>query len=170
MRYIVGTPIAAPPGQLALLRYGGAAMDNLNFGSAQTGDVKAGDIAGDDINKEFNYVYNVTTSLEVVTRMLREDFQRFEARIEALEIVERQHANEKQALTKLIINLANESKTVSDVHGLLNRQIIAETAERSQRRRYLDSMLTALIVLTVIGILINLFRVFRRPAGGAAIT
>jgi cobalamin biosynthesis Mg chelatase CobN len=170
MRYIVVTPIAAPPGQLALLRYGGAALDNLNFGSAQTGDVKAGDIAGDDIVKTINYIYNVANSLDQVTRMLREDFQRFEVRIETLETVERQHSSERQAMTRLITLLATESHTVSDVQNLLEKQIESETAERGQRRRYLDTMLSALIILAFINLGFHIFRVFRRPAGGAAIT
>jgi hypothetical protein len=150
--------------------WGAVTVENstvVGFGSAQTGDVRTGDVAGDDINKVVNYVYNVTTSLEQVTHMLREDFQRFEIRIETLETVERQHASERQALTRLITMLATESKTVADVQDLLERQISAESVERGQRRRYLDSMLALLIILTMIGIGVNLYRVLRRPAGGA---
>jgi ABC-type transporter Mla subunit MlaD len=141
----------------------GRHLDNLSFGSSQTGDVSAGDIASGDVIKTVAHVYNVTTSLEQVTTMLREDLQQFESRLNTLEIVERQHASERQSLTRLITFLATESKTVSDVQRLLEKQINSESAERSQRRHYLDSMLLLLVILTVINMSLHIYRVFRRP-------
>lgn len=142
-------------------------MDNLNLKGSQTGDVKAGDIAGHDINQVVTHIYNVTTSLEQVTTMLREDMQTVENRLSTLELVERQHANERQAMTRLITMLATESRTVSDVQKLLKTQIVSEADERAQRRRYLDTMLTSLIILAGINLAMHIYRVLR-PSGRRA--
>jgi hypothetical protein len=143
-------------------------LSNLNLGSAQTGDIDVGDIAGNDINRVVAHVYNVTTSLEQVTTILREDMQQIDSRLGTLETVERQHANERAAMTRLITMLATESKTVADVQDLLERQIKSESSDRNHRRRYLDNMLTIVIVLATVNLAFHIWRVFRRPTGGTA--
>jgi ABC-type transporter Mla subunit MlaD len=140
----------------------------VSFGDeSNIGDVKTGDVAGSDIHKVINHVYNVTTSLEQVTKILTEDVQQLDSRLSAVEVVERHHANERAAMTRLIIMLSTESKTVSDVQSLLEKQIHSETEERAQRRKYLDTMLTTLVILSVVNVVFHIFnRVFRRS--GAA--
>ena len=142
-------------------------MDNINLDSAQTGDVKTGDIAGNDIFTTVNHVYNVTTALEQVTRILSEDVSSLESRLSTLEVVERHHANERAALTRTIIMLSSESATVKDLQKMLESQMSAESEERTQRRRHLDNMLILLIILTVISIVINIYQALRRSGRAA---
>jgi hypothetical protein len=158
-----------PKGQVVLLYPGGGKLDNpqqpstqIGLNDAQIGDFTAGDIAGSDITKVISHVYNVTTSLEQVTTILREDIQLIEARINTLETVERQHTSERSALTRLITMLATESKTVSDIQDLLAHQIEGDKDERVQRRHYLDTMLTSLVVLSFINLGFHIYRVIRR--------
>jgi hypothetical protein len=159
-------PLAAPTRASGIVRLRGRQVENINLRGAQTGDVKANDIAGNDINA-INYVYNVTTSLEQVTKILSEDIQQIESRLSTVETVERQHATERAALTRLITMLATESKTVSDVQNLLERQIKSDSTDRDHRRRYLDVMLSALVILAIANLMIHLYRVFRRSGRAA---
>jgi septal ring factor EnvC (AmiA/AmiB activator) len=129
--------------------------------SAQIGDLTQHDVAQN--------IYNISQSIDQVTNLLNDRLEGIDERLKSLERLEAQHGNERQAMTRLIITLANEANTVTDVHDLLERQIDGDRAERGQRRRYLDMMLSALIVLSVINVGIHVYRVFRRPAGGAAI-
>jgi hypothetical protein len=140
-------------------------MDNpgVSFGGEQMGDMDAGGVAGGNLT-------NIRVSSDQAISLLSADVQAVLERLERLERVEMQHISERQALTRMLTQLATESRTVSDVHDLLLHQIDGNTADRSQRRRYLDTMLSALIVLSVINVAIHIYRVFRRPAGGAAIT
>lgn len=124
-----------------------------DFRGSNVGDLTQGNVA--------ETIYNVTTSLEQVTTILREDYERLQAQVDALEIIERQHTTERQALTRLITMLATESRTVKDVQDLLTRQIDSESEERAQRRKYLDTMLTALVVLAVVNVAITIIRVLR---------
>jgi hypothetical protein len=142
-------------------------VDNIHFDGAQVGDLRTGDIAGSDINNVVTHVVNVATSLEQVTTILREDIQMIESRISTLEIVERQHASERSAMTRLITMLATESKTVSDIQDLLMHQIEGDKDERVQRRRYLDTMMTSLLVLAFINLGFHIYRVLRRSGRAA---
>jgi hypothetical protein len=56
---------------------------------------------------------------------------------------------------------------VSDVQELLERQIEGDRAERAQRRRYLDTMLSALVGLALVNFAFNLIRVLRRSGRAA---
>lgn len=135
-----------------------ASSKNVDFGSAQVGDTEIGDVAGANIIKTVNHIYNMTTALEQVTRMLSDDVQSIESRLSAIEVIERQHSNERASLTRLITMLATESKTITDVQNLLERQISSEAEERAQRRRYLDLMLSTLIALAIANFLFNVVR------------
>jgi hypothetical protein len=135
-------------------------VDNPDFTGSQLGDLSAGNIAGT--------IYNVSS--EQAIRMLANDLQATDGRVAALERAEAHHSNERGAMTRLITMLASEAHTVSEVQGLLERQITSEAEERGQRRRYLDTMLTTLVALSVVNVLFHIYnRVLRRPAGGEAI-
>jgi hypothetical protein len=126
----------------------------LNLGSSQLGDMKAGDIA--------QTIYNISS--EQAIQLMAANLDALHERIQVLERAEASHNNERQAMTRLITMLASESRTVSDVQALLEQQIASEAAERQQRRRYLDMMLTSLIVLAGINLGMHIMsRVFRRP-------
>lgn len=130
-----------------------------DFRQANVGDLNQGDVAQN--------IINITTSLEQVTQMLRDDVARLSARVDVLEVVERQHTTERAALTRLITQLATESHTVKDIQELLARQIDAEADDRQQRRQHLDMMLRALIALSVLNVALAIIRVLRgsgRPA------
>jgi hypothetical protein len=129
--------------------------DSVSFGGAQMGDVDAGGVAGNNLT-------NIRVSSEQAINLLADDVRTVVARLELLERSDAQHSNERQAVTRLLTMLATESRTVSDVHELLERQIAGDAAERGQRRRYLDTMLTALIVISLVNVGIHIFRVFRR--------
>jgi hypothetical protein len=132
--------------------------DGLNLGGAQLGEMSAGDIA--------QTIYNVSS--EQAIRMLADEVAALTGRLQVLERAELQHTNERQAMTRLITMLASESRTVSDVLELIQGQIASEGAEREQRRRYLDTMLTSLVVLAFINLGMHIMsRVFRRPRRAA---
>ncbi len=133
-------------------------QSGLNLGSAQLGDMSAGDIA--------QTIYNISS--EQAIKLIAADLEALHQRIQVLERAETSHTNERQAMTRLITMLASESRTVSDVQALLEQQIASEGAEREQRRRYLDAMLTSLVVLAFINLGMHIFsRVFRRPGRAA---
>jgi hypothetical protein len=132
----------------------------ISFGGAQLGDMSAGGVAGGNLT-------NIRVSSEQAITLIAADVQALTARLELLERIEGQHTNERQAMTRLITMLAAESRTVSDVQALLERQIDSEAAERSQRRRYLDTMLSALIVLAFLNLGLHIYRVFRRSGRAA---
>jgi ABC-type transporter Mla subunit MlaD len=134
-------------------------MDAANFGGAQLGDVSQGDVA--------QTITNITNNLGDVITILRNDLVNLEGRVDTLEKAERQHTTERQAMTRLITMLASESRTVSDVQELLERQIEGDRAERAQRRRYLDTMLSALVGLALVNFAFNLIRVLRRSGRAA---
>lgn len=117
------------------------------------GDVTQGDVAQN--------IINITSSLSEVTQMLREDVNRLSARVDILEVVERQHTTERAALTRLITQLATESHTVKDVQELLSRKITADEDERIHRRHHLDMVLYALIALSVLNVVLAIIRVLR---------
>jgi hypothetical protein len=131
---------------------------NLNLDGAQLGDFSAGDVA--------KTIYNITAGLNEVTKLLQNDVDRLHLRVDAIERVEQQHAQERQSMTRLIMMLGSESHTVADVHKLLKQQIDGDAIERGQRRFYLDAMLSILIALATLDFFLNIYRVLRRPAGG----
>jgi hypothetical protein len=124
-----------------------------NFGGAQLGDFSQGDVA--------RTIYNITTGLESVTRILQLDVDRLHQRADALERSEAYEINQRQAMTRLITMLGSESHTVADVHKLLERQINSEGIERIARQRWLNSVLSSLIALAVINVMLNIYRVLR---------
>jgi hypothetical protein len=129
-----------------------------DFTGAQLGDMNQRDVA--------RTIYNITTGLESVTRILQLDVDRLHQRADALERTEAYEINQRQAMTRLITMLGSESHTVSDVHKLLERQINGDHIERIARQRWLNSVLSSLIVLTVANVLLNIYRVLR--GSGAA--
>jgi chromosome segregation ATPase len=131
----------------------------LNLGSSQMGEFTSRDVA--------QTITNITTDLGEVMTYLRRDLEVLEGRVATLEQEGRQHNSERQALTRLLTMLATEARTVGDVHQLLERQIDGEREERSQRRRYLDTMLTSLVALAFINLGFHLFRVLRRSGRAA---
>lgn len=132
----------------------------VSFGGAQLGDVDTGGIAGG------NYT-SIRVSSEQAISLLAGDVQALTERLATLERIDTQHANERAAMTRLITMLATESRTVGDVQDLLERQISAESAERGQRRRYLDTMLTGLLILAFINLGFHIYRVLRRSGRAA---
>lgn len=130
-----------------------------DFSGSQIGDFTQRDIA--------QTITNVTNNLGDVMTLLRNDLETIEGRVNTLEQEGRQHNSERQALTRLLTMLATESRTVGDVHQLLERQIEGERAERSQRRRYLDMMLSSLIALVAVNLIITIYRVLRRSGRAA---
>jgi hypothetical protein len=139
---------------------------NTTQSAADLSGSNVGDLSQRDVA---NTIYNITASLGEATKLLQNDVDRLHLRVDVIERLEAQHSNERQALTRLITQLATESKTVSDVHDLLTHQIEGDAAERGYRRRYLDTMLSGLVALAVINVGFSIYRVLRRPAGGAAI-
>jgi type VI protein secretion system component VasF len=124
-----------------------------------------GDLSQRDVAQT---ITNVTNNLGEAVSVLRADLEVIEGRIATLEQEGRQHSSERQALTRLLTMLATESRTVGDVHQLLERQLDGEHAERDQRRRYLDTMLTALVALAVLNTLFHIFQWVLRRSGRAA--
>jgi hypothetical protein len=139
---------------------GGKVDEPVSFGGAQIGDMDAGGVAGGNLT-------NIRVSSDQAISLLSADVQAVLERLERLERVEMQHISERQALTRMLTQLATESRTVSDVHDLLLNQIDGNTADRAQRRRYLDSMLSALIVISMVNVGFHIFRVFRRSGRAA---
>jgi hypothetical protein len=124
-----------------------------DFTGAQLGDMNQRDVA--------RTIYNITTGLESVTRILQLDVDRLHQRADALERTEAYEINQRQAMTRLITMLGSESHTVGDVHKLLERQINGDHLERIARQRWLNSVLSSLIALSVINVLLNIYRVLR---------
>jgi exonuclease VII large subunit len=124
--------------------------------------MKLGDVSAGNLTK-------IHVSSDQAIQMINADVQAVIERLAILERTEVQHIQERQALTRLITQLATEAKTVGDVHDLLMHQLASDAANRRQRQRYLDTMLTSLIVLAFLNLFFHLFRVLRRPAGGEAI-
>jgi hypothetical protein len=133
----------------------------LSFGESQMGDVTSGDSAAGSFTK-------INVSSDQAINLLSNNVAALTERLEVLERAEVAHANERQAMTRLIINLANESSTVTEVQHLLERQMVNEAAERDQRRRYLDTMLTSLIVLAFINLGMHILSRVRRLSGRKA--
>lgn len=134
-----------------------------DLSSAQIGDLTHGDTAGGNI-------YHITASIDALVEALQANLERTEARVARLEEIEAQHAQERQALTRALMLLANESTSVKSVQRLLNEQITAERADRDHRRRYLDRVLYALIALNAASIGPRVLRALHpapnvRPAG-----
>lgn len=125
----------------------------VDLGSSQLGDLNTGDVA--------QTIYKISMSLEQSFALLKEDIARLNERINILEVVERQHNTERASLTRLITQLAVESRSVKDVHDLLTRQIDSESDDRNARRHYLDMMLSFLVILAVGNLVFAIIRVFR---------
>jgi hypothetical protein len=126
---------------------------NNDYGGAQLGDLTQRDAA--------QTIYNITASLGEATKLLQNDIDRLHLRVDAIERIEQQHANERAAMTRLVTMLGTESRTVGDVHQLLRQQINSEGIERLARQRWLNRVLSALITLAVINVLLNIYRVLR---------
>jgi hypothetical protein len=124
-----------------------------DYDGAQLGDFTQRDAA--------KTIYNITASLGEATKLLQNDIDRLHIRVDAIERIEQQHANERQSMTRLITLLGTESRTVGDVHQLLRQQINSEGIERLARQRWLNSVLSSLIALAVVNVLLNIYRVLR---------
>ena len=142
---------------MGICHCGGRQMSD--FRGSQLGDLTQGNVA--------ETIYNVTTSLEQSFTLLKDEIARLNERINLLEVIERQHNTERASLTRLITQLAVESRSVKDVHDLLTRQIDADGEDRNARRHYLDMMLLFLVILAVVNLVFAIIRVFR-GAGRAA--
>lgn len=118
------------------------------------GDVTNRDAAGRDI-------YNIVASVDALAEVLHANLERIDARVMALERAEIQHANERQALTRALMVMANESTSVRAVQRQLDEQLISERSERGRRRRQLDGILMALVAVNAAGIVV---RLIRRPS------
>jgi hypothetical protein len=141
------------------VRFGGRQLATNNLENTQIAELTQRDVAQN--------IYNISQSIDQVTRLLSERLDGIDERLKSLERLEAQHGNERQAMTRLVITLANEAHTVTDVQDLLERQIDGERTERGQRRRYLDSMLTALIVLSLVNVGIHVYRAYRGASPAA---
>lgn len=126
---------------------------------SQLGDLNQGDIAGGNI-------YNISASIDALVEMLHSNLERVNLRVSRLEEIELQHAQERQALTRALMMLANESTSVKVVQRQLEEQIASEQKERASRRRYLDRVLYGLIAVHAISIGLRLGR--RHPQPDAA--
>jgi hypothetical protein len=124
-----------------------------DFSGAQLGDLTQRDAA--------QTIYNITASLGEATKLLQNDIDRLHLRVDAIERIEQQHAQERQSMTRVITMLGTESHTVGDVHKLLERQINGDHLERLARQRWLNSVLSSLIALAVVNVLLNIYRVLR---------
>ena len=124
-----------------------------DFRGSNLGDLTQGNVA--------ETIFNVTTSLEQSFTLLKDEISRLNERINVLEVVERQHNAERGSMTRLITQLAVESRSVKDVHDLLTRQINSESDDRNARRHYLDMMLSFLVILAVVNLVLAIIRVLR---------
>lgn len=125
--------------------------------AGQMGDMSVGDIAQN--------IYNLSSDQAV--KMLAEMLQAVSDRTGVLERAEAQHSDERQAMTRLITMLASESRTVSEVQDLLERQLEADRAERDERRRFLDLVLLTLLALSSLNLAFHIYHRVLRRSGAA---
>jgi DNA repair exonuclease SbcCD ATPase subunit len=122
-----------------------------DFSGGQLGELNQGDTAGGNI-------YHISASIDALIELLQNNLEQTNQRVQRLEEIESLHAQERQSLTRALMMLANESTSVRDVQRQLDEQIASERHERTDRRRYLDRVLYALIALNAAGIGIRLLR------------
>jgi hypothetical protein len=60
--------------------------------------------------------------------------------------------------------MANESRSVRDVQTLLDKKLIADDIDRSARRRFLDRLLFAILVINLSDLIIRVLRGSGRAA------
>ena len=130
-------------------------MASLDMGGAQLGDFAPRDVA-----QTINHIY---AQLGDVLRLIENDVAAHEKRLEVLEGWQSRYTDEKKALTGLLIGARNEARTISDVHNLLKEQMDSERGERLERRRHLDTTLRIVLGLVACNLLLNIYRVVRRP-------
>lgn len=130
-------------------------MSSVDLSNTQMGDFNPRDVA-----QTINHIY---AQLGDVLRLIENDVAAHEKRLDVLEGWQSRYTEEKKALTGLLIGARNEARTISDVHNLLKEQIDAERNERTDRRKHLDTTLRAVLAVAACNLLLNIYRVIRRP-------
>jgi hypothetical protein len=128
-----------------------------DFSSSQLGDAAFGDTAGGNI-------YKITASLDAMVELLQANIEKTELRVTALEDIARQFALERGSLMRSVTMLANESRSVRDIQEMLEKKLSSDNKDRDDRRKFLDRMLFALLIINLADIIVRVLRGSGRAA------
>jgi hypothetical protein len=128
-----------------------------DLSNSQMGDPSFGDSAAGSI-------YHITASIDAMSELLQGNLEQTNARVTVLEDIARQFALERGSLMRSVTMMANESRSVRDVQTLLDKKLIADDIDRSARRRFLDRLLFAILVINLSDLIIRVLRGSGRAA------
>jgi len=130
-------------------------MSSVDMSGASVGDFKPRDVAQTIVNTSAHY--------NEIFELLKKDLDGLEGRVTSLERQQEYSVEQKKAVTQTLAQMMHENKTSKDVYELLEQQINREHSDRDKRRSYLDKVLIAVLAFSVANIVLDLFRVMRRP-------
>lgn len=128
-----------------------------DLSNSQMGDSTFGDSAGGSI-------YHITASIDAMAELLQGNLEQTNTRVTALEDIARQFALERGSLMRSVGMIANESRSVRDIQTLLDKKLIADDADRDARRKFLDRLLFAILIINISDLIIRVLRGSGRAA------